>query len=140
MHNRKHEIILILMIIAAFIGYNQYRNNAIQESKSITEGLISASNMKHEISNYYMMSNTFPNNNTDLNLPDYTPPPNSPILSLDIIQGGIIQVTYNKASGFRNQTIQLIPNSSNGAYMIYWTCVTSSKKIASNVPSCEYLP
>ncbi len=140
MHSRKHEILLFIAIIIAIFSYNQYSNTQQQYAASLSEGLILASNIKSDVSNYYMMNGHFPNNKTDIHLADFKPSPKTAISAIDILEGGIIQVSYNKRSGFSNHTLQLIPDDSNNAYGINWVCVTSSKKITSLIATCDYLP
>ncbi len=126
----KKEAIITMAVIILVIGYKQYAKNEEKKSLDIVEGLTFAANIKQNVTTYYSINGEFPNSNADIDLKVFNPSPGSSLSSVDIEKEGTIVVQYNANSEFKYQTIQLVPDSSNASYGIYWTCITTSKEIS----------
>jgi type IV pilus assembly protein PilA len=125
-----------LMIVVAIVGIlaalaiPAYQNYTIKAK--ISEGIQLADAAKTAVAHYYQTRNAWPTTNVQAGLPLNIS--STYVTSVAVGNNGVIDVTYNDASGAGAGTVlEFVPNATNGS--ITWACNGTN----TTVPQ-QYLP
>lgn len=107
----------------------------------LVEGLQVSANVKQQLAEFYQNRGEFPSSNKELGLSEPGRFVGQSLMSLDVSEGGVITLRYDKKSGVENGIIRLTPDVSNPAMGIQWRCVTPSyQNVGAFMPQCKYVP
>lgn len=142
MFHVKNFLTVVVAVVLVLVGYeffNKKRAEQYVSAAQLHDGFLASNNVKIEVVSYYIRNNEFPNSNKDVGIP---PPENfasQSLIKLQVLEKGIISLTYNENSGINNGVIKLIPRLNEGIGMD-WRCVTSSyENISLTTPQCEFI-
>jgi hypothetical protein len=84
-----------------------------------------ASEAKLSVTEYFVLNNELPTSNKQagLDTPGSYASEESPLVSLKVLEGGVVELTYNEASGVDNGKVRFIPNPMGPK--LEWRCENS---------------
>lgn len=135
--------ILFIMVISLTIFFFVFEEQSDNiTSAYIVDGLNQATPIKILVTEYYATHGTFPDQNSEIELPAPAELSGNSIKSIEVSMGGRITITYNKKVK-QNASIVLIPEPtySRISSTLEWSCVSTTikqKYFDNLVPGCSY--
>ncbi len=141
MKNFLTVVAALVIVLGAYEWYNRERAGRYVDVANIAQGMQIAVQAKHAIMGFYQSEGKFPSSNYQLSLKEPNKYITSSLKSMEVTKGGTITLTFNGTSGVENGIVQLVPDDSNLAVGVQWSCTTPTyKDMEELMPQCKYLP
>lgn len=108
---------------------------------AVKEALVRSSAIKTNVTEYIIVNGKFPNNNTDLGLPQAQAYRSTLLESINVLPDGLIETTLNPWTAKPGGVIYLKPIVNFETYFIEWKCISPDiAQINTIVQECVYRP
>jgi len=108
---------------------------------AVKEALVRSSAIKTNVTEYIIVNGKFPNNNTDLGLPQAQAYRSTLLESINVLPDGLIETTLNPWTAKPGGVIYLKPIVNFETYFIEWKCISPDiAQINTIVQECAYRP
>ncbi len=130
----------MLAVLCALVGYEWFNRHRVEQSMGLMGGLMASSSAKVSVAQYYQMEGELPRSNEDAGLPPAHTYVGGALVGLEVIDEGVVVLTFNEKSGVKDGRVVLTPDVGNGAMGIRWECETSDyANVGRLLPGCVYI-
>ena len=133
-------IAVALVVMLGFALYKKWIVETHMNAAFLAQGMATAANLKVAVIEYYQDYGEMPSSNNAMGMADPVEIVGQALRTIEVIDGGLLLLTYGEESGVDQGKIYLTPNPGD-LRINSWTCTTPSyPKIQKLIPQCRFVP
>jgi len=131
--------LVVIFLFVGLWGYKQQSRQGIVDTVFIAEGFQTGVMLKQAIAEFYYHRGKLPASNKEVGLGAPEVYANHALQRAEVINNGVVKLTYDGLTGVDEGVVRLIPTVVPG--MLKWRCETTDyANISKYMPQCQYLP
>ncbi|WP_020209169.1 pilin [Gilvimarinus chinensis] len=140
---RTNQTTLVTLLISIFLAscssYTQKHQTGYGNASYISEGIVRSFEIQANATMYIAETGKLPSSNQQLGLSSPEAYADTVLKSIQVLDGGIIRLTYTALSGVDGGIIDYKPEKIGNSRTVTWNCTTPSfKGIEAWRPDCHY--
>jgi len=140
-NNPKFRIVAVaLVVMLGFALYKKWIVETHMNAAFLVQGMATAGNFKVAVIEYYQDYGEMPSSTNAMGLADPVEIVGQALRTIEVIDGGLLLLTYGEESGVDQGQIYLTPNPADPR-LNSWACTTPSyPRIERLIPQCKFVP
>lgn len=135
---------LLISLVAIFTSVQLFENYYTSTKISVPDmvnGLVMSSHVKTQIVEFYYSEDRYPSSNKELDIPPAEELYKDALTQLEVLEGGVIKLTFDEKSGVKNGVLRMKPSLRNNVVGIEWKCTTTDyPRISKALSYCTFIP